>query len=245
MKSAHDIDRPYVCPHIGCEASFKKTWKFREHQMNHKEELSLVCTEPECGEKFANRDHFTKHVLYVHSQPDRMKCEWPGCEFNTGDPRHMNKHKRTHTQERPFVCDVDQCGKAFMHRDPLYRHKQEVHRLGTIYKCFWPGCEYSTAALKSIRTHESVHKTGGGEYVCSWPECGKRMAYKKSLEDHINAIHKNVKPFSCRVAGCQYRTAFHRNIPQHMKTHRNKGSKKSIPNDSRSDPEMPQCTNEK
>ena len=234
MKSVHNNDRPYVCDHIGCQLAYRSSQYLRLHKISHNEKDLHRCTEPGCDRKFKSKEYLKKHVLYVHSQPDRLKCEWPGCEFNTGDPRHMNRHKRVHIQERPFVCDVDQCGKAFMDKLQLTRHKNVVHRLGTVFECYWPGCEYSTGDKISMRTHESIHKTGGGEYVCSWPECGKRMAHKQSLEDHINAIHKNVKPFSCPVAGCPYRTAFRRNIRQHSKTHRDKASKKSIPNDSKS-----------
>ena len=234
MNSVHNNDRPYVCDHIGCQLAYRSSNYLRLHKISHNEKDLHRCTEPGCDRKFKSKEYLKKHVLYVHSQPDRMKCEWPGCEFNTGDPRHMNRHKRVHIQERPFVCDVDQCGKAFMDKLQLTRHKNVVHRLGTVFECYWPGCEYSTGDKISMRTHESIHKTGGGEYVCSWPECGKRMAHKQSLEDHINAIHKNVKPFSCPVAGCPYRTAFRRNIRQHSKTHRDKASKKSIPNDSKS-----------
>ena len=221
MNSVHNNDRPYVCDQIGCQMTFKRPQQLKLHQMGHNKDISFVCIEPGCGKKLKNQAYLRRHVLFMHSQPNRYKCDWPGCEYSTGDPSQIYRHKRVHTGKRPFVCDVDQCGKAFMERTNLNSHKTKVHKLGTVFNCYWPGCEYITGDPTSMTTHESVHNTGG-DYVCSWPECGKRMAYKKSLEEHINAIHKNVKPYACRVAGCQYRTAFHRNIPQHMKTHRKK-----------------------
>ena len=221
MKSDHDIDRPFACDHIGCESSFKNSYMLKQHQALHNKDLSFACDEPGCDKKFNTKHYLRRHVLQIHLQRNKYKCDWPGCEFSIGDPSQLNRHKRVHTRERRYACDVDQCGRRFMQKMSLNLHKAQVHKIGTIFKCQWPGCEYSTGVPHSMRTHESGHKTGG-DYVCSWPECGKRMAYKTSLEEHINAIHKNIKPFSCRVAGCQYRTAFHRNIPQHMKTHRKK-----------------------
>ena len=146
----------------------------------------------------------------------RFKCNWPGCEYTTQYANSIQLHIRSHTNERPFVCDVSDCGKGFANELRLIQHKKALHKIGDIERCQWPGCEYTSVDKYRMREHMARH-TMGGLYACEWPGCGQRLSRKRNLVDHMNAIHKKVKPYSCSVPGCQDRTAVHRNVALHMK----------------------------
>ncbi|KAF8251509.1 hypothetical protein K440DRAFT_463229, partial [Wilcoxina mikolae CBS 423.85] len=49
-------------------------------------------------------------------------CTVATCDMRFKRQEHLRRHERTHTDERPFVCDV--CGKRFSRTDNLKSHRK-------------------------------------------------------------------------------------------------------------------------
>ncbi|KAH7102997.1 hypothetical protein BKA62DRAFT_698271 [Auriculariales sp. MPI-PUGE-AT-0066] len=85
-----------------------------------------------CGEQFKSADELGDHVNLVHVVEDRPKytCKWRTCE-RRGMPQASKfaliVHCRSHTGQRPFVCDQGDCAKAFTRADALHKHQRAHH----------------------------------------------------------------------------------------------------------------------
>lgn len=53
----------------------------------------------------------------------RYYCKWPLCTYGSNKSNHLVRHIRTHTNERPFLCDFVGCGKKFTDSWKLRDHK--------------------------------------------------------------------------------------------------------------------------
>ncbi|OAD04027.1 C2H2-type zinc finger transcription factor, partial [Mucor lusitanicus CBS 277.49] len=55
-----------------------------------------------------------------------FECPLPSCGKIFKRLEHMKRHLRTHTLERPYLCDL--CGKRFSRSDNLAQHKKTHKR---------------------------------------------------------------------------------------------------------------------
>ena len=84
-------------------------------------------------------------------------CEF--CEYTSNNQHHVFRHRRIHTQERPFKCDL--CFYSSTQKTNLIRHKN-VHSCGM--------CEFRSGDKFVLQRHrQSFHKQWIIQnYICKW-----------------------------------------------------------------------------
>ncbi|KAI1303065.1 Transcription factor Sp5 [Halotydeus destructor] len=86
-------------------------------------------------------------------RPKRFRC--PHCHIAFSNNGQLKGHIRTHTGERPFVCEHSNCGKTFTRNEELTRHRR-IHTGIRPYSCSVCGKKFGRKdhLKKHQRTHE-------------------------------------------------------------------------------------------
>ncbi|XP_052463795.1 vascular endothelial zinc finger 1 isoform X1 [Carassius gibelio] len=142
-------------------------------------------------------------------------CEMCGKAFR--DVYHLNRHKLSHSDEKPFECPICQqrfkrkdrmtyhvrshdggvhkpyvcsvCGKGFSRPDHLSCHVKHVHSSERPFKCQVTACTSAFATKDRLRSHMIRHE---GKVTCN--VCGKMLsaAYITShLKTHGQSNYNN------------------------------------------------------
>lgn len=112
---------------------------------------------------------------------------------------HLEKHIRTHTEERRHVCDL--CGAAFILPHHLARHNL-IHSGVRPYQCNICNKQFTRKA--GLTQHQFVH-TGVRPYACDFPTCDKQFTDRTTLRRHL-LTHSSEKPFICKECDKTFRT---------------------------------------
>uniref|UniRef100_A0A674E080 MYC associated zinc finger protein n=1 Tax=Salmo trutta TaxID=8032 RepID=A0A674E080_SALTR len=143
-------------------------------------------------------------------------CETCGKAFR--DVYHLNRHRLSHSDEKPFSCPICQqrfkrkdrmshhvrshqggvekpyvcphCAKAFSRPDHLNSHVRQVHSSERPFKC--PTCESSFATRDRLRAHMIRHEEKVPCHIC-----GKLLS-AAYITDHMR-VHNQSQHHSCHI----------------------------------------------
>ena len=95
-------------------------------------------------------------------------------------------------KSRPFVCDVEGCGRAFTHSGTLSNHKKG-HAGVRPYACDVEGCGRAFTQKWHLKEHLRIH-AGERPYVCDVAGCADSFIRSSALKGHKRRMHKTVVP---------------------------------------------------
>jgi len=101
-------------------------------------EAKLRAAQQDSGKRGRPRaDHISHLILEGTSSPSGIKCRV--CNRIFPREKSLQAHLRTHTGERPYMCDYPNCIRAFTQSGQLKTH-QRLHAGEKPFVCSSPGC---------------------------------------------------------------------------------------------------------
>ena len=118
---AEESANNFKCKILNCDASFTTESEVITHcYFEHYDAKLRACVCHECGAKFSSPSLRKKHHLQVHEK--KFIC--PECGRRFWTERLLNEHAIKHTGQKPYKCNLDNCGYATTTMGLLRKHKK-------------------------------------------------------------------------------------------------------------------------
>ena len=196
----HSVERPFECGK--CLYRFWNRRTLNIHMGIHSNDTTSQCT--------TGRDRFTSLKTRTSSKSIHVannKCLV--CGMICRRPSELKRHLFTHTNERPFTCDI--CNAKFKTRASLSGHSH-THDVVKPFECSTCGQRFVRRSY--LKLHAAKHN-GEGAFKCM--VCDKVFITPTQLKMHMN-VHSDKKPHLCNTCGVRFKQK--RSLVNHMiKTH--------------------------
>ena len=136
-------------------------------------------------------------------------CDVCSREFTQNS--NLIAHKRMHSEDKPFKCQVEGCGMAFTWQNSLLRHRRGVHENVRPF-----GCEICAKTFQRSSHLQQHLRKHSGERPFKCDLCDKAFAQKGNLNLHMRT-HTKEQPYQCTV--CTKSFPRRGDLTVHMRSH--------------------------
>ncbi|XP_070540447.1 uncharacterized protein [Ptychodera flava] len=143
-------------------------------------------------------------------EPKSSDYECIHCHCHFTRVSTLRNHLRTHTGEKPFVCNV--CDRGFAQKGNLVAHAR-THQNDKPFHC--NTCGKGFTQNSSLKTHLRIH-TGERPYQCA--DCQLSFSDSSTLRKHVR-VHTGEKPYRCEFPGCKKVFSQSGNLKRHERIH--------------------------
>ncbi|KAJ6558457.1 hypothetical protein DFH09DRAFT_1248073 [Mycena vulgaris] len=150
------------------------------------------------------------------------KCTQKGCDKAYSKPSRLEEHERSHSGQRPFVCET--CKKSYLRETHLHAHaRSHLPHSDRPFVCLEPNCEKRFWTAQHLRVHSDLHN-GTKPFVCPETDCLEAFAKHHQLRTHKCTVHAGpgTKPYQCEHEGCTQSFATNQHLRTHSKVHNEK-----------------------
>lgn len=191
-----------------CHRNFHHENQFNSHRCHAEKNRDIkMFSCDECGKMFSQKISLQYHTIYVHGGERKAAC--PHCDYKAPDKAKLSLHMRTHSQIRPYICNV--CGATFKFKATLKTHVARHSNAGD-YVCSI--CKKAFCTDSMLKEHSRIHSSER-PFICVL--CGMSFKQRKRLRIHERAVHLQDKRYACDICGSTYINNW--NLKNHMRTH--------------------------
>ena len=151
----------------------------------------------ECNKQFHQNSHLFHHKRCVHSNDRPFVCNQNNCNKTFKTKSDLTKHSKRHSLVKNFGCD--ECVKKFKTNSELCIHKKFVHLNNRPFVCPQNNCNQRFKLKSDLNRHKRIH-CSDKPFECE--ECYKRFKFKSILISH-KLFHSNVKKYKCNINDCK------------------------------------------
>ncbi|KAG5673514.1 hypothetical protein PVAND_003556 [Polypedilum vanderplanki] len=176
-------DKPYKCPHEGCESSFKARKNLKDHYLVHSDSRPFACHF--CDQTFKSSSNRSKHERRIHAKErNAMKQAEAKEEQIKKNEQKVGNETRTSSQKSlPAPA-------TFPHT-VLVQQQSQINR------------------VQKSEPIETINEKGERVFQCEHFLCKSSFKTRSSLRDH-QKVHSEERPYKCNYCPSAFKSSSNR-----------------------------------